>query len=429
MPFGKHLNDTRDLMVVKRYQNRFMHKRRSVAEHMGSTAMIAHWIGVLEKELFNNNIDMSELMQRAINFNATQVWTGNVLSSTRKMSKAMSENMVSIKKITFDDYIKPTLPMSWRGNFERYIVYAKDSTIEGKILRAADILDTMLECVEEINLANKSGFERILKESALELISIDLNSVKYVIKYILPKFKLDLIHYGIDVTEMIDSIHFESIDSDKLDDFSVIGDYIYQYRNLMELLRYQNKHMYKRTSVAEHMWSVAKISQGLAIWTESKFGIVVDMANVLFRCLNHDVGELITGDILSTTKRMTVKMKEAVEEMEAVAFNKEIVPLIPKASRSEFETYVLNAKDDTIEGKILSAADIIDTIYECAGEVKLGNTEVFKNILQKVTESLIAIKLDAVDYFLVHSLPDIGLDIREYYGEEVYNYIESLQDR
>ena len=122
-------------------------------------------------------------------------------------------------------------------------------------------------------------------------------------------------------------------------------------------------------------------------------------------------------------------MKEAIDEMETVAFDEYVAPTIPVSLREEYKTYVLTAKDDTIEGKILAAADIIDTIYECAGEVKLGNVEVFGTILKRVTESLLDIKLDAVDYFLMHSLRDIGLDIKEYYGEKVYDYIESLYNR
>lgn len=426
MSFGKHLSDTRELMTLKRYQNRFMHKRRSVAEHMGSTAMIAQWMGIVEKELFNNNVDMSELLQRAINFNITQVWTGNVLSSTRKMSPSMSEGIKSLKEVAFKDYVEPRLPMSVRGNFKRFIVNAKDDSIEGKILRAADIIDTMLECIDEINLGNKSGFEDILKENAIELIDINIDSVKYMIKYVIPKFRLDLIYYGIDINELIDCITFKEIDSCKLKEFSVVGDYIYQYRNLMELLRYQNKHMFKRTSVVEHMWSVSKISQVLAIWTEQKFGVKVDMAKCCCKGLHHDDSEQFTGDILSTTKRMTIKMKEAVEEMEKVAYDEYVTATIPLTLREEFKQYILDAKDNTIEGKILAAADIIDTIYECAEEVKLGNTEIFGNILKRVTESLLKIDLKAVDYFLKYALSDIGLDIKTYYGDEVYKYIESL---
>lgn len=429
MPFGKHLNDMRELMVLKRYQNRFMHKRRSIAEHMGSTAMIAQWLGIVQREIFGNDVNVGELLQRAINFNSTQVWTGNVLSSTRKMSKSMSENLAYLKKMTFDEFIKPTLPISWRDNFERYIVYAKDNSVEGKILKASDIIDTMLECVEEINLHNKTGFDEILKENAMELMNIELDSVKYMIKYILPKFKLDMSCYGLHMENMVNSIEFSDIDLNKLEEYSVIGDYIYQYRNLMELKRYQNKHMFRRTSVVEHMWSVAKISQGLAMWTELKFGIKVDMENLLSRAIGHDVDEFVTGDILSTTKRMTPKMKEAVAEMEEKTYEDYIAAFIPVSLREKFKTYVLNAKDETIEGKIIAAADIIDTIYESAGEVKLGNTEIFGNILKRVTETLLPIKIDAVEYFLIYSLEDVGLNIEENYGEIVCDYIELLRNR
>ncbi len=74
----------------------------------------------------------------------------------------------------------------------------------------------------------------------------------------------------------------------------------------MELKRYQNKFMFKRRSVAEHMWSVAKIAQGLAIWEERKFLNPVDMGLLLQRAINHDVIEYATGDIIATTKKKNI---------------------------------------------------------------------------------------------------------------------------
>ncbi|MGU8835778.1 YfbR-like 5'-deoxynucleotidase [Clostridium perfringens] len=429
MPFGKHLNDMRELMVVKRFQNRFMHKRRSVVEHMGSTAMISHWLCIFEKELFGTKVDVAEVLQRAINFNSTQFKTGNILNSNNKLTPSMKEAKQTIKEIAYRDYIEKTLPKSWTKDFERYIINAKDSSVEGKIIQAADLIDTILECIEEIRLHNKETFEIVLRETVESLMSVKLMSVDYVIKYILPKFKLDDRYYGDNLINYRDNIKLNNCDVSLMESFSISGEYMYQYRNLMDLMRYQNKYMFKRTSVVEHMWSVAKISQGLSIWMKDKFNVDVNLEKVLCTALAHDFSEFITGDILSTTKRMTNRMKEAVDEMEKVAFKHQIEALIPKEVRCDFEQYILYPKDDGVEGKIIAAADIIDTIYECAGEVKLGNNEIFGEILKKVTKSLLSVRLEAVDYFLIHSLKDVGLDdIEKYYGEEVYNYIQTINE-
>lgn len=425
MPFGKHLKDSRDLMILKRYQNTFMHKRRSVAEHMCSTAMIGQWLVILENNLFGGNVDMAEVLQRAINHNITQSVTGNILVTTRELSKSMEDSLKAVRENAYNEYIDENIPKSWRSDYRRFSLNGKDNTIEGKILATADIIDTMLECIEEINLGNVSPFKKILDETSIKLINIDLNSARYVLKYLLPSFGLSLDEYPNEVKTYISNIRFNMLDSE-LESYIKIGAYIYEYRNLMELLRYQNKFMYRRTSVVEHMWFVAKIAQGLALWMERKFNCKVDMSNVLLRALNHDVSERVTGDILSTTKRMTESMKHAIDEMEAVAFEEYIAISIPDSVLDEFKNYILYPKDNTIEGRILAAADILDTIFECAEEVKLGNTEVFNNVLVRVSESLLNVDLKSLDYFLKYSLEDIGLDIYTSYGEGLGNYIKNI---
>lgn len=204
------------------------------------------------------------------------------------------------------------------------------------------------------------------------------------------------------------------------------GKHIFDTRNLMELKRYQNKFMFKRRSVAEHMWSVAKIAQGLAIWEERKFLHEVDMGLLLERAINHDVIEYATGDIIATTKKRTTQMQEALEEIEVIAFEEEIQGDLPNSWRERFRGYLLDPKADDLEGRIMAAADIIDTILEAVEEVKLGN-ESFEPILIEVTELLTEIEIDSARYFIKYALHDFGLDIERYYGQKVERYVASLE--
>jgi putative hydrolase of HD superfamily len=184
--------------------------------------------------------------------------------------------------------------------------------------------------------------------------------------------------------------------------------------------------MFKRRSVAEHMWSVAKIAQGLAIWESHKFNHEVNMGLLLERAINHDLIEMTTGDIIATTKKRTKEMQSALLEIEAIAYEEELEDDIPKSWRPTFRGFILNPKDDDLEGLILSAADIIDTVLEAIEEVKLGN-EPFRKILTEVTGLLVDIKLDCVAYFLKYALEDFGLDYEDYYGVKVARFVESLE--
>lgn len=207
-----------------------------------------------------------------------------------------------------------------------------------------------------------------------------------------------------------------------------LGSYMMKMRGLMNLKRYQNLFLFKQRSVAEHSWSVSKIAHYLAKLEQKKFDNHVDMGVLLQKCLFHDDIELYTGDILSHTKRMTTKMKKAVDEVEVLAFDNQFSKIIPSDWVEDYRKDMLYAKDGTIEGDILHASDIIDTILESIEEIKLGNKEDFSGILVQVTEKLIEMDLKSVRHFLKYNLRELGLDIEEHYGEKVNTYIQSIQD-
>lgn len=194
----------------------------------------------------------------------------------------------------------------------------------------------------------------------------------------------------------------------------------------MEIKRYQNKYCFKKRSVAEHMWSVAKIAEGLAIWESRKFNNEVDMGKVLQKAINHDMIEQCTGDILGPTKKKTPAMKDAIQEIEELAFSEEIEKELPKSWRHQFRSYILNPKTEDIEGQIIRAADIIDTMIESIEEIKLGNA-VFKGVLIDSSRSLIRVNLMSVKYFIKYAITDFDIDIEEYFGGELYEYRESLE--
>lgn len=207
-----------------------------------------------------------------------------------------------------------------------------------------------------------------------------------------------------------------------------VGTYLSKIRGLMNLKRYQNLYLHKQRSVAEHSWSVSMISQSLAFLEMRKFGNHVDMGMLLQKTINHDIIEIVSGDILSNTKRRTEAMRRAVDELEQIIFADEYATkILPKNWADEFRQFTLDAKDETIEGKILGAADVIDTLLEATEEIKLGNIEYFTDVLRNSAEKLLTIDLESVRHFLKHSLPDFGLDVRQYYGITVYQAIEKMK--
>lgn len=207
-----------------------------------------------------------------------------------------------------------------------------------------------------------------------------------------------------------------------------IAKYLFKMRGLMNLKRYQNLFLFKERSVAEHSWSVATIAHSLALIEMKKYHSKVDVAFLLQKAILHDSIEVYTGDILSMSKRRTPSMKKAVATLEKRVYEEEFSSILPNEWRDEFRSYTLDAKDETIEGKLLHASDVIDTLFEAVEEIKLGNKEYFLDVLQNSLEKLLDNPLNSVQDFLLHFIHYLEiqkLDIREHYGEEFYQAIEN----
>jgi putative hydrolase of HD superfamily len=207
--FGKHLRDTRRCMNVKRYGTEFCFMSRSDSEHMWSVAKICEGLALWEITKFNNNVDMGYLLQKAINHDVMEAFTGDICGPVKALSKSFKANLEEIEKGFYNSIIAPVLPKSWRAYFEKLILNPKTKDIEGQILSAADIIDTLFEAIDEISVGNKS-FEKILYENSKKLIQFDLESVHYFIKYAFNDWDIDFNLFSDEFNKFRDSLDYDA---------------------------------------------------------------------------------------------------------------------------------------------------------------------------------------------------------------------------
>lgn len=189
----------------------------------------------------------------------------------------------------------------------------------------------------------------------------------------------------------------------------MFGSHLKDVRDLMELKRYQTRFKHKQRSVAEHSWFVTKIAHGLALWERDKFGAEVDVEKVLFLALNHDIIEVYTGDIISTTKNLSKTFHDELEQIEGKIFEQSILPTVPASWRPSYmSVHTELSSRSSVESKLVKAGDLIDRVFECIEEIELQNKKPFEDILVEDLRSLYALRLKAVDYFLKYSIKDIG---------------------
>lgn len=206
----------------------------------------------------------------------------------------------------------------------------------------------------------------------------------------------------------------------------MFGDHLKKARDLMEIERYQNKFKHRKRTVAEHSWFVSKVAHGLAIWEREKFkNPLVNVEEVMFLAINHDVIEGYTGDIISTTKNYSMIMKKELEQIEKLIFQNEISMTLPESWRA---SYIQMNEDmsslDTVNAKIVKAADLIDRMYECLEEIELGNRKNFEEILVSDIRKTFGLELMCGNYFLKYAAKDIGLDA--YIPEDIKQALEKI---
>lgn len=163
--------------------------------------------------------------------------------------------------------------------------------------------------------------------------------------------------------------------------------------------------------LAEHTTEVMHIAHTLAAVAKEKFGVDVDEKNIVLCGLYHDISEILTGDMPTPVKYNDEVLKKAYKDMEAKATDKMIETIDP-AIKSHIAPFVkLDVLNDR-ERQILKAADKLSALIKCMEEVDCGNSE-FRLALSSTKQSLEAMQLPEVDYFIANMLPSYSLCLDE----------------
>jgi putative hydrolase of HD superfamily len=182
-------------------------------------------------------------------------------------------------------------------------------------------------------------------------------------------------------------------------------------RKLNNVMRWSNEFLHRRASVAEHSFCVAQIAQMLGFIEES-LGGVVNWKLLYRKALNHDVPEAVVGDVISTTKNVNKDIHDTIKKVE-ILLVENMISGLEEPFRSEYRAAFFDGKDDTTEGKILTAADNIDALIECLQEIKLSNTVPFVEKYIMIKEKIQKIPLASAEYFINQILPSLAGEFGE----------------
>lgn len=190
MSLDRYLKTVRKLNNMGRWAPEFMHQRATVSEHSFLVAQIGQMLAIIEEE-HGNKVNWEYLFKKLINHDVVEALTGDILSFVKHKNPEMKKMVDIIEEEVAEEYLLSYMEDPYRSIYKKLIFDGKDETLEGQILRAADHIDALIECINELNLENCVPFEEKYNTILNQLKQVNIVSSKYFLENILPKMLTD----------------------------------------------------------------------------------------------------------------------------------------------------------------------------------------------------------------------------------------------
>lgn len=190
MGLHNYLLSVRKLNNMGRWATEFMHQRTTVSEHSFLVAQIGQMLALIEEEN-GCAVDWGRMFRKLINHDVIESITGDILSTTKYKSPELSAALGIIEKELAEEIFFAEMEQPYRNLYRELLFDGKDDSREGQILRAADNIDALMECIFEVKLNNFRPFEEKYHMILKKLKESGLVSVRYFVANVLPGLVAD----------------------------------------------------------------------------------------------------------------------------------------------------------------------------------------------------------------------------------------------
>jgi 5'-deoxynucleotidase YfbR-like HD superfamily hydrolase len=155
-------------------------------------------------------------------------------------------------------------------------------------------------------------------------------------------------------------------------------------QQLSAITRYSKDSLVTKESVLEHTGWVCFFAYTTARRLERMLSpdiAQINWAELYKKSVIHDLDEILTGDVPRVTKYSSPEMAEQFKKLERSSV-KRLAAMLQLDERQLFHDWDF-AKDDSIEGLIVSIADVLAVVYKCWQEVELfGNASIVRVVVE-----------------------------------------------
>lgn len=180
-----------------RYIGRWSLMRNSlpenIQEHSHMTAVIAHALGLIRRDVFGQPCDPCECAAVALYHDCSEILTGDLPTPIKYHSKAIMGAYKQVEELACRKLLS-TLPAELKGSFSS-VLWGEGAERQHELVKAADKLSAYIKCIEERKAGNNE-FLSAEKQTRAILQASPLPEVGYFMEHFIPAFELNLDELG-----------------------------------------------------------------------------------------------------------------------------------------------------------------------------------------------------------------------------------------
>ena len=160
----------------------------NVQEHSHMTAVLAHALAVIRRDVFGGQVDPGRVAAAALFHDAPEIITGDLPTPVKYHNPEIRTAYSQVEGLAQRKLIS-TLPAALRPAYQRVFDDA-DGPLRD-LIKAADTLSAYIKCQEELKAGN-SEFRQACRQTREKLAAMELPEVEYFLTHFSDAFELTL---------------------------------------------------------------------------------------------------------------------------------------------------------------------------------------------------------------------------------------------
>ena len=165
----------------------------NIQEHSHMTAVLAHALGVIRRDIFGIDCDPNECATVALFHDCSEILTGDLPTPIKYHSRSIQQAYREVERLACEK-LMDTLPKELRGAYEPIMTGETEKRLHD-IVKAADKLSAYIKCIEERRAGNDE-FISAEKQTRKLLEESPMPEVAYFLEHFIPAFELTLDELG-----------------------------------------------------------------------------------------------------------------------------------------------------------------------------------------------------------------------------------------